>query len=400
MLVRKKMPNRLTRLQVQNFRSLQDVNIELGAVNVLFGPNGAGKSSLLDTIWFVRDCVVRGVDEASSFRNHGYAALWDGADEGAHISIKVESKSLEYEISFAFSSGRIDPLVGEALSLKTNGNQLIDRKISSDTFKFHEPNNGKSQSIRLRESARLALTTYQVLDLSPEAAQLENLLRVIHFYGKADLSKLKTLGSQSSHQTLLEHRGRNLWAVLRNLHDRRDFDERYNIIMKFMKKSFPRFEGLFIEQTGPQSVYGHAFQKALRQPIPAFGMSDGQLQMLIHLTALFSQGRHHQSLLLFDEPETSLHPYALVVFAEAVELATTEWNKQVLIASHSPVLISQFELENVFALELGAAGQTIITRVSEMTDIQDLLEEYATGSLYMAEMIAPQSKPLLMEAAA
>jgi len=31
-------------------------------------------------------------------------------------------------------------------------------------------------------------------------------------------------------------------------------------------------------------------------------------------------------------------------------------------------------------------------RVSEIEAIQDLLEDYATGSLYMAEMIAPQSK--------
>ena len=375
------MPNRLTGLQVKNFRSLQDVNIELGAINVLFGPNGAGKSSLLDTIWFVRDCAVRGVEEASSFRNHGIAALWDGADEGAYICIKVESESVEYAIKFGFSSGRIDPLVGEALSLKADDSQLIYRQLSSDTFELHDANKAKSASIRLRDSARLALTTYQALDLSPEAAQLESLLRVVHFYRKPDLGKLKTLGSPSSHQTLLEHRGRNLWSVLRNLHDRRDFDERYNTIMEFMKKSFPRFEGLFIEQTGPQSVYGHAFQKALRQPIPAFGMSDGQLQMLIHLTALFCEGRDHQSLILFDEPETSLHPYALTIFAEAVELASAEWNKQVLIASHSPVLISQFELEQVFAVELGVAGQTIITRVSDMTEIQDLLEEYATGSL-------------------
>ena len=35
----------------------------------------------------------------------------------------------------------------------------------------------------------------------------------------------------------------------------------------------------------------------------------------------------------------------------------------------------------------------LLTRVSEMDDIQDLLENYDTGSLYMAEAIAPQSKP-------
>ena len=54
------MPDRLLRLQVRNFRSLADVNIELDAFNVLFGPNGAGKSTFLDTIWFMRDCAIRG----------------------------------------------------------------------------------------------------------------------------------------------------------------------------------------------------------------------------------------------------------------------------------------------------------------------------------------------------
>jgi predicted ATPase len=35
-----------------------------------------------------------------------------------------------------------------------------------------------------------------------------------------------------------------------------------------------------------------------------------------------------------------------------VKLATKEWNKQVFIATHSPVLISQFEPTNILAAEL------------------------------------------------
>ena len=121
--------------------------------------------------------------------------------------------------------------------------------------------------------------------------------------------------------------------------------------------------------------------------------------MLIHLTALFSEGKGRDSLIVFDEPETSLHPYAISVFAEAVKLATKEWNKQVFIATHSPVLISQFAPEDLLAAELDESGQTVLTRVSEMKDIQDLLEDYATGSLYMAEAIAPQSAPYTQEKA-
>ena len=121
--------------------------------------------------------------------------------------------------------------------------------------------------------------------------------------------------------------------------------------------------------------------------------------MLIHLTALFSEGKGRESLIVFDEPETSLHPYAISIFAEAVKHATKEWNKQVFIATHSPVLISQFDPADLLATGLDESGQTVLTRVSEMEDIKDLLENYATGSLYMAEAIAPQSAPYAQEKA-
>ena len=98
------------------------------------------------------------------------------------------------------------------------------------------------------------------------------------------------------------------------------------------------------------------------------------------------------SLILLDEPDLSLHPWALSVLAKAIETATKEFHKQVVIATHSPVLLSQFEPEYLLAVELDDSGQTVMKRVSEIEDVQDLLEDYATGSLYMAEMIAPQSE--------
>jgi hypothetical protein len=53
------------------------------------------------------------------------------------------------------------------------------------------------------------------------------------------------------------------------------------------------------------------------------------------------------------------------------------------------VLLSQFEATEAFATER-VEGRTRITRVSEIENIQDLLKEYATGSLYIANLIAPQ----------
>ena len=159
-----------------------------------------------------------------------------------------------------------------------------------------------------------------------------------------------------------------------------------------MQKSFPNFKDLVFELTGPNVVYASFVEKGFQNPIPVLGVSEGHLQMLIHLTALFSEEKERNSLIVFDEPETSLHPYAISVFAEAVKYATKEWNKQVFIATHSPVLIGQFEPEDISVTGLDESSQTVLTRVSEMEDIRDLLESYDTGSLYMAEAIAPQSK--------
>ena len=114
--------------------------------------------------------------------------------------------------------------------------------------------------------------------------------------------------------------------------------------------------------------------------------------MLIHLTALFAERQDRESLILFDEPEISLHPHALAVFAKAVKFAVEHWRKQVFIATHSPVLLSQFDATTIIAAQSEANGQTVMKYVSEMKEIEDLLDQYATGSLYMAEAIARQSK--------
>ena len=123
--------NGMTHLKVENYRSLADVSVELRSLNVLFGPNGSGKSTFLDTIWFFRDCAIRGVELASSERSHGIGILWDGAEEGAQISLSLADDRVEYALSFGLSAGRIEPFAGEQLLAKSSENVLIDRYVGS-----------------------------------------------------------------------------------------------------------------------------------------------------------------------------------------------------------------------------------------------------------------------------
>jgi len=385
---------KLQKLHVQNYCSLSDISITSKNLNVFFGPNGSGKTSFLDAILFIRDCAVNGVDQASSNRSHGIGILWDGADEGSNISIKFETEMLYYKVSFGFSSGRIETFVGENLYSKKDNIRIIDRKIGSNKVFFHSSENNKKNKITLKEPEKLALTMYvNSIEGSEVANNIDKILQNIRFYSARamDIHVLKKYGSESNYHTELRAQCENLWSVLRNIHDSRRIDERYNCIIKYMQESFPSFKDLYIQQTGPNTVYGSFVEKNLRHPINASGVSDGHIQMLILLTALFSEDNDIYHLILFDEPEISLHPYALSIFAKAVKYATETLNRQVYIATHSPVLLSQFEPDDIFSTEKKDSGETVMTRVSDIKDIKLLLEEYALGSLYMAEAIAAQS---------
>lgn len=53
-----------TRVEVQNFRSLRDVRVNLSNFHVLVGANGSGKTTFLDVFSFVGDMLREGINEA------------------------------------------------------------------------------------------------------------------------------------------------------------------------------------------------------------------------------------------------------------------------------------------------------------------------------------------------
>lgn len=393
------MARRIHALRIENYRSLASLELQLGDLNVLFGPCGVGKSTLLDTVWFLRDCAANGVDKAASKRDHGIGLLWDGAAPDATIAIEVGSFSARYRVEFGLSAGRIEARPSERLCSVPDNDLKFERNAGADHVVIGggAGSNEGPHDFYLREPNKLSLARY--LDVHPDdaaAAEVDSALRFVHHYASRGLAfhPLKRYGCESGSESRLDDFVRNLWSVLRNLKERRERDDRYDTVMQFMRQAFPKtFDGLEFEQLGPSMVYASMIEHGRRAPIKASGISDGHMQMLIVLTALFSEPRGQGSLLLFDEPELSLHPWPLVVMGEAMRTAARDWNKQIVVATHSPVLISQFDPEDLLAVEADEHGGTMVRRASEIEEIADLLDQFAPGSIYMAQAIAPQGGP-------
>jgi predicted ATPase len=253
---------------------------------------------------------------------------------------------------------------------------------------------GQAVVIKLRDPEKLAFSNYLLFtEAKEEVNEIDSLLRSLHLYASraVNLHQLRRYGSESGVHTYPWDRWQNLWSALRNLNDRRGYDDRFDVIRKYMRLAFPEsFRDISFEQLGQDRVGGSFIERGRRLPIQASGVSDGHLQMLGLLTCLFGDNPDRSGLLLFDEPETSLHPHAIATFAQAATEAVTSRRRQVFVATHSPVLISQFDPGNVIVAERGQDQSTGLRPVSEIEELKGLVEHYALGSLYMAEQVGRQ----------
>ena len=100
----------------------------------------------------------------------------------------------------------------------------------------------------------------------------------------------------------------------------------------------------------------------------ASSFSDGTLRFIALATLLMQPASLHPSLILLDEPELGLHPYAITILASLVEQASVE--TQVILATQSPILLDHFKPEDVLVADR-ADGATKITRLESRLQNSD-----------------------------
>jgi len=110
-------------------------------------------------------------------------------------------------------------------------------------------------------------------------------------------------------------------------------------------------------------------------------LSDGTLRFLCLVTLLL----HPRSpkLIVLDEPELGLHPFAIVQLAELMRGATH--NHQVLAATQSVTLINQFAVDDIRIVERSHGGSTVSK--PNPNSLTEWLEEYSLGELWEKNLL-------------
>lgn len=148
----------IKRIRVKGYKSLQDVEVVLQPLSVLFGPNSAGKSNFLDVLQLLSNIATsRTLKEAFAppYRGQPLESFTFGP-EGVQGLVAQESASFSVEVDVELSPGVVDAV-----------NRLIRdmRKTKSD-------DGGESETVRLA-SVREQYLRYRIdIEIQPKSGIL------------------------------------------------------------------------------------------------------------------------------------------------------------------------------------------------------------------------------------
>jgi predicted ATPase len=384
----------ISRLVLKNFRCFRELDLELRPVQVFFGPNGSGKSTVLMALAILRDSIGDpGLARAYLQRGPVYTFLSDHAIE-KQIEIAVEVDGVRYGVTQMGEVAQSISVFGEYLHLP-NGD-AIDRPVGYAEIAVSEA--GVSVPVRppFVDSARSLLQAQWKNEQFNSAAKTVRSSvgnTTLFDCRRLPIEKLRMGGSHFTGISELSDNGENLWALLAELFLARDHDGRYIEIDRWMRKAFPEYNGIQMIPASSGHMWASFLQKHRTRKLQPFDVPDGYLQFIAVMTALFAKQKGEPASVLLDEPDLSLHPWAIRVLSEAMRSAALDWGVQVLVATHSPALIDEFDAEDLLAMEPVNDDGSKVTRLSDNPEWREILDAYTAGSLYMAEAIAPQSPP-------
>ena len=336
-------------IRIQNFRSVRDIELELGALNIVFGPNGCGKSNIYKAIHLLTASADGKFSSYISEEGGLENVMWSGrtaatARHPRRLQISCLTAEFDYELQVGFpeklpypTQFMLDPIVKEesiwlaGFSRRPSARVLQRKNQAAFLLDVNGEKNTFTDTIYENESIFGQLGEPHRF---PEVSRVRETMRQWRFYHEFNISRHSalrhpTVGYRSP---VLDSDGHNLAAAFPEC---AFFCENEN--SRFSIKM--RRNGVF-------------------RPLLAAEMSDGTLRFLCLAVALLSP--RPPAFLAINEPENSLHRQMFPALARLIVEASRY--SQIWLTSHSAelaALISSQAESRIYELE-NSDGETRI----------------------------------------
>lgn len=360
----------LKKIDIKGYRSIKNASLELRALNVLIGANGAGKSNFVSFFEMLNEMMagrlqlyIGRTGRAKSVLNFGPKVT---LQLEAHLEFVEDQATDWYDLRLFHAAG--DTLVFAEESLKFIQPGYANPKIASL--------GAGHQETRIADEVDKGEKTAKVF------RHLLNQCRVYHFHDTSPNAPSRNSCYINDNRWLMPDAG-NLAAMLYAYRERNQVV--YRRIVSTVRKILPEFDDFALEpdRLNPANILLNWRKKGFDYLFGPHQISDGTLRGMAILTLLFQPEEDLPDVIILDEPELGLHPYALEIVAglmRAVSLKT-----QVIVATQSQTFLNSFEPEEIIAVE-SQKGESVFHRL-EPEKLQEWLEDYSIGELWQRNVV-------------
>ncbi len=401
----------IRRIQALNYRCLRYVDVEFdGSFHILVGPNASGKSTLLDVIGFLGDLISDGLDPAVERRTRNFQDLaWDRPRKNPGFELALEfdvpevlRRKLSDEDDYRLF--RYEVAIRErndGLCIDSEGGFLglqPSARFDGDTFEpprsfpstrpipesiltdasdhgyrriFDKSAEGRdtfsAETVSYRDNIMEILaqgiafgsrrSTFRNLpessELFPVATHAKRILEAGVQKLFLDSRALRQSSPSKGRRTGFVPDGSNLpWAVQRLREtDRTKFNEWLDHVRTALREVD---DVRVVEREDDRHAY-LMLRYATGVEVPSWTVSDGTLRLLALTLAAYLPDRG--KIYLMEEPENGIHPLAVEAVYQSL---SSVYDSQVLLATHSPVLLSCAEPREILCFARNDEGATDI----------------------------------------
>ena len=364
---------KLNRLSLRGYKSIRESDIAFGSMNVLIGANGAGKSSLVSFFRLLNEMMGGRLQQFVAEHGRAHSLLFHGPKRTPQLEAALEFETDAglnlYEMRLFHAAGDTLVFASESLQFHRTGVSIPPQPVSLGAGHFES---------KIRDEATKGHLNAKVF------RQLLTTCRVYHFHDTSSTARVRQAGYIND-QKLLMYDAANLAAFLYGLKNLEDTSV-YRRIVGTIQLIAPFFDDFDLEPTGPggKEIFLNWREKGSDQLFGPHQLSDGTLRAICLVTLLLQPEDSLPTLIIVDEPELGLHPYALNIIAGLFQSASSR--TQVLVSTQSSTFLDNFDPEDVIVVDRNAGGS-----VFSRPDIEKLnvwLEEYSLGEVWEKNVLA------------
>jgi len=350
------------------------MDLELRPLNVLIGANGAGKSNLISFFKMLNEMMAGRLQQYIGTSGRAQSLLHFGPKVTPQIEARLEfevDNGLDtYDLRLFHAAGDTLVFAEETLSFLKVG---FDKPLLVPLGAGHEETRIVQESAKNGAKAKVASVLRHLL----------NQCRVYHFHDTSPTARVRQYGYVGDNRWLMPDAG-NLAALLLRFREENGGSV-YKRIVSTIRLIAPFFVDFDLEPAGPnkQDVILNWRDEGSDQIFGPHQLSDGTLRAMCLVTLLMQAEDDLPELIIVDEPELGLHPYALNVVASLFKKASH--HTQVLISTQSRSFLDSFDPENVVVVNREGRNSQIAR--PDPAQLEAWLEEYSLGEIWEKNVI-------------